>query len=103
MSTPNGTLTGPAFVSGVVVKDEVRPTQAALDAAWGHIEQLNLTIEHLSERLKPATCPVPIEDGCAGVSPVPIVSPLTESVQRIGYAVENARCRLAFLIRSLDL
>jgi len=96
MSTPNGTLTGPAFVSGVVVKDEVRPTQAALDAAWGHIEQLNLTIE-------PATCPVPIEDGCAGVSPVPIVSPLTESVQRIGYAVENARCRLAVLIRSLDL
>lgn len=46
MHTPNGTVTSgiAACVNGMVVKDEVRPTQAALDAVWDRMGELTVTI-----------------------------------------------------------
>lgn len=103
MSTPNGTLTGPVFVSGVVVKDDVRPTQAALNEVWDRLGILTTTIDQLSNRLKPALCPAPIGEGCCTEVAVPTVSPLTVEIQRIGDFVASAEGRLAELIGCLDL
>lgn len=105
MHTPNGTVAGgtAACGNGMVVKDEVRPTQAALDAVWDRLGELTVTIDHLSNRLEPAISPAPVGGNCGADAEAPIVSPLTVNIQRIGYSVANAEARLSALINRLDL
>lgn len=96
-------MNGQGGTTAVAVKEEVRPTQAALDAVWDHLGELNSTIDHLSNRLEPAISPAPVGGNCGAEVDEPIVSPLTVNIQRIGYSIESAKARLASLISQLDL
>lgn len=94
MNTPNGT---------VAVKNEVPPTQAALNAAWDRLGELTVVIDNLSQRLEPAISPAPTCDDRKCGAEVPAASPLTENIQRIGYSIESSKARLVALTHRLDL